>query len=245
MTLTIDALSARRGRREVLAPTSFSLPPGTVAGVVGPNGAGKSTLLLAIAGLIPARGTVTWRGRALHPRQVGFLPQAFAVRSRLSVQECVLLGLREGLGWRVPPEQMAAARRMLVRLGLSSLADRPMEALSGGQQQLVLLAQRLLRQPLLLILDEPTSALDLHHQLQVLRHVRAHAADTGGVVLVALHDLTMADRFCDQLLLVEAGNLVAADTPAEVLNEPQVGRTWRIGVEILATREGCPVVVPH
>ena len=245
MTLTIDTLSARRGRREIVAPTSLSLPPGTVAGVVGPNGAGKSTLLSAIAGMIPAQGTVTWQGRALHAREIGFLPQSFAVRSRLTVLECVLLGLREGLAWRIHPEQSAAARQMLARLGLSPLARRPMEVLSGGQQQLVLLAQRLLRRPLLLILDEPTSALDLHHQLQVLRHVRAHAAETGGVVMVALHDLTLAARFCDQLLLVEAGQLVATGTPSQVLSEAQVSRTWRIGVEILSTREGCPVVVPH
>lgn len=245
MSLHVEDLSVRRGRREVLAPASFCLPPGCVAGVVGPNGAGKSSLLAAAAGLLPAAGRVRWQGRALSPREIGFLPQSFAVRSRLTVHECLLLGLRETLGWRVLPEQMAAAERMLARLGLSALADRPMEALSGGQQQLVLLAQRLLRRPLLLILDEPTSALDLHHQLQVLRHVRAHAEETGGVVLVALHDLTMAARFCDRLLLVEAGELVAEGPPAEVLDEPRVRRTWRIDVEILASREGRPVIVPH
>lgn len=245
MSLDVEGLSVRRGRREVLAPASFALPPGCVAGVVGPNGAGKSSLLAAVAGLLPAEGRVHWQGRPLVPQQVGFLPQCFAVKSRLTVLECLLLGLRESLGWRVQPAQVAAAERMLARLGLSQLSDRPMEALSGGQQQLVLLAQRLLRRPVLLILDEPTSALDLHHQVQVLRHVRAHAEETGGVVLTALHDLTMAARFCDRLLLIEAGTLTAEGPPAEVLDEPRVTRTWRIDIEILASREGHPVIVPH
>ncbi|WP_145106741.1 ABC transporter ATP-binding protein [Cereibacter sediminicola] len=245
MTLVLSDLSVWRGRRQVLAPVNLCLPRGCVAGVVGPNGAGKSTLLSAVAGLLPAGGSVRWQERALSPQEVGFLPQAFAVRSRLTVLECLLLGLREGLGWRIRPEQVSAAERMLARLGLAPLANRPMEALSGGQQQLVLLAQRLLRRPVLLILDEPTSALDLHHQLQVLRHVRDHAEETGGVVLVAIHDLTMAARFCDRLLLVEDGHLSAAGPPAQVLNEAQVARVWRIGAEILTSREGRPVIVPH
>ncbi|PKP70059.1 MAG: ABC transporter ATP-binding protein [Alphaproteobacteria bacterium HGW-Alphaproteobacteria-4] len=243
--LTLERVSVRRGRVLVLQELSVRLPPGGIVGVVGPNGAGKSTLLLAVAGLLAHGGAVRWQGAPLGGRDIGFLPQAFAVRANLSVLECVLLGRREALGWRVAETEVTGAEAMLERFGLSHLAARPMTALSGGQQQLVLLAQRLLRNPRVLVLDEPTSALDLHHQLDVLRHLQRHARATGGLVLTALHDLTLAARFCDGLLLLAGGALVGQGTPAEVLTENRVGETYRISPEILQARDHCPVIVPH
>lgn len=243
--LTLDRVSVRRGRALVLPPLSATMAGGALVGVVGPNGAGKSTLLMAVAGLLAHAGKVRWHGAPLNRRDIGFMPQAFAVRANLSVLECVLLGRREALGWLVAGAELEGAEAMLARLGLTHLSERPMTALSGGQQQLVLLAQRLSRNPQVLILDEPTSALDLHHQLEVLRHLQSHARSTGGLVLTALHDLTLAARFCDQLLLFAGGALIGQGTPAEVLTEARVGETYRISPEILQARDHCPVIVPH
>ena len=243
--LMIDLPALHRGGLRVLEPASLQLAPGAVVALVGPNGAGKSTLLQAMAGLAPERVRLRLGPRDLPRAEIGFLPQAFAVRSGLSVLDCILLGRREALGLRVAPRLIAEAEALLARLGLAPLADRPMQALSGGQQQRVLIAQRLFRRPGLLLLDEPTSALDLHHQLEVMALLRAHAAQTGTPVVAALHDLGLALRWCDRVLLLAEGRLLADGPPQTVLTPDRLTRHWRISPEILQARDGKPVIVPH
>ncbi len=234
-----------RGRARVLAPCQLRLAPGEVVALIGPNGAGKSTLLQAIAGLAPEPVRLTLGGRAVARAEVGFLPQAFAVRAALSVLDCVLLGRREALGLRVPPDLIAEAEALLYRLGLSDLADRAMQDLSGGQQQRVLIAQRLFRRPTLLLLDEPTSALDLHHQLEAMALLRAHAAATRTPVLVALHDLSLVARYADRVVMLADGQIEVDGPPEAVLTPDRLVRHWRIAPEILRARDGKAVIVPH
>ena len=242
--LTATLRKVRKGRVTVLQPLELTATPGQVLGVIGPNGAGKSTLLRQLAG-IDGAGTVRWSGQALHPRQIGFMPQAFQVSARLSVLECVLLGRREGLGWRVAAPDLAASAAALAALGLERLADRPLESLSGGQQQMVLLAQRLVRKPRLLVLDEPTSALDLHHQLAVLGQLRTYAQSQDAIVVMALHDLTMAARFCDRLALIQSGHLLACGPPCNLLTSEAIRVGWQVEPEVLQSRDGGQVIVPH
>lgn len=241
----ITSPALHRGPIRVLSPASFTLAPGSMTAVVGPNGAGKSTLLRAIAGLSAETVTVR-RGRETLPRRaIGFLPQAFAVTSTLSVTDCILLGRREDLGWRVPHAALEEARGLLRRFGLGDLADRPMCSLSGGQQQRVLLVQRLFRNPALLLLDEPTSALDLHHQLSALSMIRSHARESGMAVIVALHDLTLAARFCDRVLVLAGGAVVRNDRPAAAFTGRLIEDHWQVTPEFLTARDGGLVVVPH
>lgn len=171
-------------------------------GVIGPNGSGKSTLLRAIAGLSAEAVAVSRDGHALGRRDIGHLPQAFTVKSSIFVLECILLGRREDLGLRVPAALIGDAEALLDRLGLADFADRRMSALSGGQQQRVLIAQRLFRAPALMLMDEPTSALDLHHQVSALAALQTYVRQAKGAVIVALHDLTLAARYCDRIMLV-------------------------------------------
>ncbi|MCE5972678.1 ABC transporter ATP-binding protein [Sinirhodobacter sp. WL0062] len=241
--ITLPAL--RRGRSLVLQPMELRLPAGSLTGIVGPNGAGKSTLLRAIAGLSAERAILRREGRVLDRSAVGFLPQSFTVRANLSVLDCVLLGRREGLGWSVPPAMIAQARDILACFGLADLAARGMNSLSGGQQQRVLLVQRLFRNPQLLALDEPTSARDLHHQLGALAALRAHARQSGTAVIAALHDLTLAARFCDRVLVLGEGRLICQDTPEGALTPERVAAHWRVTPELLRDRDACLVVVPH
>lgn len=245
MSLHAAFPAIRKGGATLLQATQITAAPGEVLGVIGPNGAGKSTFLRCLAGADTPRARVTWKDRPLPPDRIGYMPQAFQVSVRLSVLECVLLGRRESLGWRVAPADLDAAEAVLARLDLQDLSARTMDTLSGGQQQRVLLAQRLVRQPLLLVLDEPTSALDLHHQIAILRLLVSHVRASGATAVLALHDLTLAARFCDRLLLVESGTLVASGTACQVLTPEIIGRFWRILPEILTTRDGHPVIVPH
>lgn len=241
----ITGPALHRGRTLVLRPFEFGLARGEMLGVIGPNGAGKSTLLRAIAGLATEPVSVLRAGIKLERGQIGYLPQAFAVRSTLSVLDCILLGQRESLGLRVRRDMIAQAETLLDRLGLGALADRPMSALSGGQQQRVLIAQRLFRDPALMVLDEPTSALDLHHQLASLSQLKSHATKSGAAVIVALHDLTLAAKFCNRILLIAEQTCATPDDPAAVLTRHTIETNWHIDPEFLRCREGTVVVVGH
>lgn len=242
--LSLTDFSVTLGRREVLRIDRLELPATGLVGVIGPNGAGKSTLLKALAGVLPHRGTKTLGPGWPRPSRIGFLPQDFAVRSALSVAECVLLGRREHLGWRVTARDMEAVDRALSDFGLGHLAGERMDNLSGGQQQMALLAQRLSRDPKLLILDEPTSALDLHRQIEVLTHLKA-TRRRDILVIAALHDLTLAGRFADSLVLIQNGGLRAVGDAAAVLTRSVLDPVYSISSECLSDREGSPVIVPH
>jgi iron complex transport system ATP-binding protein len=243
MSLIADIPAVRRGGVEILAPLRLAVNAGQVLGVIGPNGAGKSTALRGLAGLDKA--CLQWCGAALYQSQIGYLPQHFHLDARLCVLEVVLLGKREGLGWRVALADLQAAEAVLTALNLAHLAARRIDSLSGGQQQMVLLAQRLLRAPRLMVLDEPTSALDLHHQLAILHHLQSYARQSQSVVVMALHDLTLAARFCDQLALLKQGRLLAIGKTCDVLTCATVSDCWQIKAEILHGADGSMVVVPH
>jgi iron complex transport system ATP-binding protein len=245
MTLLASLPDIRRGGVTILHALRITAAPGEMLGVIGPNGAGKSTLLGSLAGIGAERAQVDWQGNPLPLSGIGYLPQAFRIEAGLSVLECVLLGRREVLGWRIGRAEIAAAETVLAEVGLAHLAQRAIDTLSGGQQQMVLLAQRLLRAPALMVLDEPTSALDLHHQLAILRRTQAFARDRGAVVVMALHDLTLAARFCDRLILLKRGRVVGTGAPGAVLSADSIADCWQITPEILWTRDAAPVIVPH
>lgn len=243
MSLILDGFTVDAARRRLLRIDTLRLPSTGLVAVIGPNGAGKSTLLKALAGVIAYVGNRSLDGAWPAPERIGFMPQDFAVSAAMSVADCVLLGRREQLGWRITAQDRAEVARALAVLKLDALSDRRMDRLSGGQQQRVLLAQRLIRDPRVLILDEPTSALDLHHQLEVLDHLRALSATR--LILAALHDLTLAARYADHIVFLENGGLVMAGTTADVLQTPCLNRAYRIDSEVLQDRTGNAVIVAH
>ncbi|WP_413206527.1 ABC transporter ATP-binding protein [Rhodospirillum sp. A1_3_36] len=244
MTLVLQDVAVQRGGRDILSDVSARIDAGRVVGVVGPNGAGKSTLLSAIAGFLPFRGRVTWEGRPLDPSLVGFMPQVSHVRASISVLEAVLLGRHAQLGWRVRRADIDRAERALEAFGLVPLASRAMNTLSGGQQQLVLLAQRLARDPRLLVLDEATSALDLRHQMVVMSHVRWFAQARGAVVIIAIHDLNLALRHADDVLLVGPGGAVSHGDPGRIMTLENLRQVYGIEADILIGPGDRPVIVP-
>src|SRR5581483_7129136 len=167
--------------------------------IVGPNAAGKSTLLKCLAGLLPARGRIWLDGqevrtsaqrRALR-QQVTYLPQEYASTAALTVFEAVLVARQQSASWIVGEAELGQVAAILEELRLDQLALRYLNELSGGQRQLVAVAQALARDPRVLLLDEPTSSLDLQRQLELLELVRRLAADRRMTVLIALHDLNL------------------------------------------------------
>ncbi|NIZ00741.1 ABC transporter ATP-binding protein [Thalassospira lucentensis] len=242
--LVIDRLTVVKSGKHIIDNVSCQFATGQLVGIIGPNGAGKSTLLSAVAGQGRYSGDIRWHGRRPDASDLGYMPQACRVSSTLTVLETVLLGSHERLGWRVSEADIERATAILDEFALAHLASRSMRTLSGGQQQLVLLSQRLVREPKLLVLDEATSALDLSHQISVLGMLRRYVAKQRALVLMAIHDLNVAMQYTDQLVLVDNGVLAGQDAPQNVLTQDKIKKSYGLAVDLVPRPNGRPVIAP-
>ena len=244
MSVSVQHLCASYGSRAVLHGISLAAQAGQVLGIVGPNGSGKSTLVKAVAGQIPSRGTILFNGSTQRPASIGYMPQDLQAPAALTVLEVVLLGRLQQLRLKVQPDDLQAVRQILQRLGIEALAGRDVRELSGGQRQMVFLAQALVAQPTVLLLDEPISALDVCHQLEVLAVVRDLTRQQALTTLIVLHDLNAAARFCDHVALLQNGQLLACGTPAQVLTVAHIAQAFGVETEALRCSDGTGVLVP-
>ena len=248
--LEVKSLSfAYRCGRQILEDVSFSVPGGACLAVLGNNGAGKSTLLSCLAGLLrPRTGRVLVDGEDLLGMDAGraartvALVSQFAPASRLTVYDMVLLGRKPYLKWDFTAADRAMTEEALERLGLSGLALRYADRLSGGEGQKVQLARALVQQPKLLLLDEPTSSLDLRSQYEVLGLVSQLCREQSLTAVAVLHDLNLALRFCHRFLLLHGGR-VYAQGDASVVSPRAIREVY--GMEAAVRRvDGVPVVLP-
>ncbi len=244
MRLSLDGVGARYGGRlAVEGVTTPAFEGGQVVAVVGPNAAGKSTLFKRVAGLLEGPGAVRLEGSARGSGAIGYLPQHGSANAVLTIYESVLLARKQGSSWGVADADLAVVDRTLAALGLQGIAFRDLGELSGGQRQVVGLAQALAREPEVLLLDEPTSALDLQRQIEVLAFVRRLAAARGMVALVALHDLNQALRFTDQTLVIAGGRALACGPSAAVIDEGLLRDVYRVEARIEACSRGLRHVI--
>jgi iron complex transport system ATP-binding protein len=225
-TLQLHEVGVRYGRREVLSGiTTPALKGGEVTAVIGPNAAGKSSLFRRIAGLLGGPGDIAIGGLAggSGSRGLCYMPQDTSVNTVLTVYESVLLARKQGADPRVGDADLEAVDGVLGRLRLEPIAFKSLSELSGGQRQLVSLAQTLAREPQILLLDEPTSALDLHRQVEVLALIRALARQRQICVVIAIHDLNQVLRVADRVMVIDAGTMVRCG-PAEAVITPELLR---------------------
>ena len=227
------------GASTVLDDVDLTVQPGRVLGLIGPNGSGKTTLLRCLhGGLRPRAGSVAVDGTpvsAMSPaqlaREISVVVQEAGGESTLSVAELVLLGRTAHLGGfvRARPEDEAAARAALVRVGALHLARRDISELSGGERQRVLVARGLAQAAGHLLLDEPTNHLDIRYQHEVLSLLRGLEQ----TVVVVLHDLNLAAAYCDDLVLLDRGRVAGRGTTSEVLDPDLLRRVYEIDVDRL------------
>ncbi|HWB45661.1 MAG TPA: ABC transporter ATP-binding protein [Hyphomicrobiaceae bacterium] len=253
MNIETRNLSVRLKSREALRELFFEAHPGEVTAVIGPNGAGKTTLLRALAGLVaPSGGVVlldgvevgSWEPRA-RARALAYLPQERTVHWALSARAVVALGRLpyQPAGAGESPADAAAITGALATMRAADLADRPVLAMSGGELARVLVARALAQEPRVLLADEPVAGLDPLHQLTLFQHLVAIAAE-GRTVVVALHDLSLAARFCHRILLMHQGRSVATGTPQEVLQPDRLASVYGIDA-CYRDIDGIPVVLPR
>lgn len=251
--IQVEGLCFSYGATPVLKGVDLDgLSPGRVTALLGPNAAGKTTLFKCLAGLLSGDGRIEFDGRDAVElgreeirRRVTYLPQASNANAVLTVFESILLARQRTAGWRVDEHDLIAVQETLEALGIEELAPRYLNELSGGQRQMVAIAQALAREPEVLILDEPTNNLDLRRQLEVLELLRQLTVERAITTIVALHDLNLAARFADQLIVLDAGRVYASGAPVEILTAELLHDIYGIEASTASGADGVPVVIPR
>jgi iron complex transport system ATP-binding protein len=252
--LTLEDVRFAFGDRAVLAGVSLAVARGEIVCVVGANGAGKTTLLRLAAGFLrPGGGRVRVGDvdpqrtpRRLLARRLAFLPQEYHLAFPFTVGEVVLMGrYPHQATWALESRADATlAEEAMRRCDVLGLAGRRFDALSGGERRRALLAQAFCQAADLVLLDEPTAALDPAHALAVFRILEEEKAARGAAALVVTHDLNLAGRFADRVVVLDAGRVATAGPPRAVLASAATGRAFGISLHVGALADGTPYVVP-
>lgn len=250
MEFAMEKGSMGYGREPVLTGLDFTLEAGECVGLIGPNGAGKSTLLKTLAGILPLQsGTLELEGKPLESwnrqalsRKVSYLPQERELPFAYTAEQVVLMGRYPYLDWHQQEggRERALARDCLEVFGLGNLQERPVTDLSGGQRQRVLLSRILIQQTPVILLDEPTAELDLVYENTVLELSR-HLARAGRTVVLSLHDIGQAARYCTRLLLLGQRKLLAQGTPEQVLRKENLEAAYQVPFQVRQGEEGLEI----
>lgn len=243
----LEALTFAVEGKTLLQPLTLDLPRGAVIGLVGHNGSGKSTLVKILARQQTATGgSVRFKGRPLgewreraFAREIAYLPQQTPLAPGMRVRELVALGRYpwHGALGRFGPNDHAKVDDALALTDTAGFADRHVETLSGGERQRVWLAMLIAQDAGCLLLDEPISALDIAHQVEVLGLIRRLSQTRGVTVVVVLHEINMAARFCDDIVALRSGGLVARGNPAAIMTPPVLERIYGIAMGVVASPE--------
>ncbi|MDU2879014.1 MAG: ABC transporter ATP-binding protein [Enterobacter sp.] len=238
MNITVAGLTVTRQAQTVLKDIDLDLPSGQIIGLLGPNGSGKSTLLRCLAGLFPrlservalngtTLGMMPLKKRAQH---MAFVPQHAEVDGELTVEDIVRLGRTpyRKTFQRTSRDDEAAVEQAIGLMQLCRLRQRRWHSLSGGERQRSQIARALAQQPQVLLLDEPTNHLDIHHQMQLMQLI----SDLPVTSIVAIHDLNHASMFCDSLIVMQKGQIVATGTPQDILSESLLWDVFRVKTKI-------------
>ncbi|MTI08440.1 ABC transporter ATP-binding protein [Curvivirga aplysinae] len=246
MVLKVSDVSAFYGKKQILKDISFpEIPQGSLVGLLGPNASGKSTLMRCISGEKKCQGTIEFKGQNINETSqklwydvVATMPQTPPSPTALTPTELMWSTARS---LALPLSDKDLARKIETifdNLGLRSFELSPLQSLSGGKRQLVGLALALIRDPELLLLDEPTAALDLQWRMIVLDWVKKRVEETQTIAVAALHDLDMAARFCNILVLINEGEIVAVGPPEEVLTTGNIAHVYHVETELGLSQRG-------
>jgi iron complex transport system ATP-binding protein len=244
--IVADNVGVILGGKTILRELDFEVGPGEWIGLLGPNGAGKTTLLKALAGLLPCSGSLSldgigisdWKPRDL-ARRIAFVRQSHSLSFDFRVEELVLLGRspHKSLLSLYETSDRERVIEALEMVDLSGFSDRVVLSLSGGELQRVFLAQALVQEADILLLDEPTTHLDVHHEFEFLQRIR-RLVDSGRTIIGAFHNLEMASRFCDRLIVLKRGKIEADGRPGDVLSGELIAGVFQMQSTLETMEDG-------
>ncbi|HDN65046.1 MAG TPA: ABC transporter ATP-binding protein [Methanosarcinales archaeon] len=236
----------------VLTDVCLELAQSEMLGVVGPNGAGKSTLIRCIDRILkPQRGNILLDGEEMKhigmretAKKLGYIPQSASQIFPATVFDTVLMGRSPHIGWRSSEKDNEKVLDVLQMLNIEDLAMRDINETSGGQQQRVFIARALAQEPDILLLDEPTSNLDIQHQLEVMEIIKDLVAKKGISAIMAVHDLNLASRYTDRVIIMKGGRIFDAGTPPDVLTPENIRSVYGVEAEVINRNGGMPYIIP-
>lgn len=250
--LDLEAIDARYGTRHAVRGVSLTVEAGEVVGLVGPNGAGKSTLLRIASGILrPLTGTVRLEARPIESmtrrdiaRSLALLPQAAFTDFSYSAREIIEIGrfAHRGAFGALGARDELALRAAIRDAGVEGLVTRRFQELSEGEKQRVLLARCLAQEPRVLLLDEPTASLDIRHAWALMRAVRARAL-AGIAVIAAIHDLALAARVCDRVIVLSNGEIRSEGPPEEALSSEVIAEVFGMRARVTREPEGIVITI--
>lgn len=252
MKLAITDLSFGYNGKATIEDVFLEVERGEVVSLVGPNGAGKSTLIKCIDRILrPQRGTVLVDGKAASlmgskdfSRMMGYVPQSTKEIFPYTVFDIVLMGRRPHIGWRVTGGDVKVVAKTLKFMGIEQFASRYFDELSGGEKQKIAMARAIVQEPEILLLDEPTSNLDIKHQLEVMRTVRLLVEKGRISAIMAMHDLNLASRFSDKIVMLKDGRVFEMGRPESVLIPENIEKVYGVRAEVIKDSTGRPYVMP-
>jgi iron complex transport system ATP-binding protein len=235
----------------ILKDICIELAPSEMLGVVGPNGAGKSTLLRCIDRILkPQRGSILLDEREIKKmnmlelaKKLGYIPQSTSQVFPATVFDTVLLGRRPHVGWRSGEKDRKKVLKSLQMLNIEKFAMRDINELSGGQQQKVFIARALTQEPDVLLFDEPTSNLDIKHQLEVMEIIKSIVREKEISAIMAIHDLNLASRYADRIIMMNDGEIFSAGDSVSVLTPESIKQVYGVEAEVNHIH-GRPYIVP-
>ena len=252
LKLTVNKLSFKYDGTQVLKDVDMEVKLGEMLSIVGPNGSGKSTLLKCINRILKTQqNTVLIDGEDTNKlnlkelsRIMGYVPQSSTNTFPFTVFDIVLMGRKPYIHWSLSERDTEIVAEMMDYIGIGELAMRHYNEISGGEQQKVIIARALAQQPQFLLLDEPTSSLDIKHQLEILCILKSLAKTKHCSVIVAMHDLNLASRFSDRMLMLKQGSIFTVGTPDAVLTEENIKSVYGIKTQVTNSVLGSPQVTP-
>lgn len=253
MNITVQEVTFSYKSTKNLNAVSLQLQKSEVLGLIGPNGSGKTTLIKCINKILePKQGTILLGeqeikklSRTQIANRIGYVPQSSLYsQDSITVFEVVMMGRRPHINWQSSEKDAEKVWSTLKTLGVEHLAMRNYYELSGGEQQRVLMARALAQEAKVLLLDEPTSSLDIKHQLEVMELTRQLVKNEELSAMMAIHDLNLAARFCDKIVMLKKGEIYAAGTVDSVLNVENIKSVYDVKVEISHSSNNIPYVIP-
>ncbi len=247
LKMNLTDIKISYGKNNIIKNIKAEFYGGNVVSLIGPNGTGKTTLLKAIAHLIKYEGDIGVIGETGYKNfrdSFTYVPQMSVNNINLTVFEIVLLGRVRDLTWKIEKIHLNAVAEILDELNLSHLSCSRFSSLSGGQKQMVIMAQAMVSKPKILLLDEPTSALDLKHQLQIMETAKKYTKKTGSITIIVLHDIALAARYSDEILLLHDGYSIQQGIPEEVLKEELLEKIYGVELDISKSSRGFISITP-
>jgi len=246
MELVLQDVTTAYGDKIALLNVSLKVTPGNIVALVGPNGSGKSTMIKTIATILKARsGTITIDGSDIYridpidlASRIGYVPQQYTYTLYSTVFETVLLGRRPYIKWTVSEEELSRVQLALEEVDMAESAGRFMDQLSGGERQKVFIARALAQDPALYLFDEPTSALDIRHQLGVMATLKKITREHKSSVVIALHDLNLAFRYADTVMILQNGAVAGVGKPKDVLDPDRIRAVYGVEIRIVENEFG-------